>query len=100
GDERGGAEHRDELQYGQVTVADSLQHQGSDARVVEDALHDYHATDQPGDVDGDDVEGGQQRVGQRVPEQHARAGESTDPGEGHVFAGHHVDDAGSHHPDD
>ena len=68
-DERHGLHDRE------VALEDRVDHQLADARQGEDLLDDERAADEVGDVDAEHRDGRDDRVPQRVPDEHAALGE-------------------------
>ena len=84
-DEHAGLQHR------QVALLDREQHEAAEPRIAEHLLDQHHSAQHPADVEGDDGDGGQQGVAQRVLEQHELPGQALELRGAHVGCLQHLD---------
>ena len=68
-----------------------IHRQAAEAGVAEDPLHDDHAAHHVGDVESGDVEGGDQRVRQRVAKQNGALGQTVELRHADVLGVQHLD---------
>src|SRR5215208_3306888 len=76
----------------QVSGLDRNNQLATDPREGEDLLHHDDAAQEIADIEGDDSDRGQQRVAQRMAEEHAAAGEALQACGPHIVRVEHVDE--------
>ncbi len=93
-----GRDHGDAHDDRDVDALDGLPGQLADAGPAEHAFHNDDAAHEDADVDADHGHDGQDRVRQRVAQDHAAAREALGAGGADIVLTQHVDHARAHHP--
>ena len=79
-------------------MVDGVHHEPPEPRVGEHRLHHDDAPEEEPDVDGDDADGGEERVAERVPHDHPPRAEPAEPGGADEGGVERLDHAGPGHP--
>ena len=98
--EGGGADDGDAHDRGIVEGPRGIDGIGADAGPGEDRLRQHRAGDEIGEGEADHRQGRDQRIAQRMIEQHAQLPRSLGPSHQHVILAQHIQHAGPHQPGD